>query len=68
MNKSNELGDALVVEGGAMIRRWCRQSSPSLVSSGFLKAGTYPCAMVPPRNAALAEAQHDIRNVELFFF
>jgi hypothetical protein len=45
-----------------MIRRWCRQSSPSLVSSGFLKAGTCPCAMAPPRNAALAEAQNPIRT------
>ena len=52
----------LLWKAGAMIRRWCRQSSPSLVSSGFLKAGTCPCAMAPPRNAALAEAQNAIRT------
>jgi hypothetical protein len=52
----------LLWKAAAMIRRWCRQSSPSLVSSGFLKAGTCPCAMAPPRNAALAEAQNPIRT------
>src|ERR1700719_4736359 len=52
----------LLWKAAAMIRRWCRQSSPSLVSSGFLKAGTCPCAMAPPRNTAPAEAQNPIRT------
>jgi len=59
MNQGNELGDALVVEGG---RHDTALVSPSLVSSGFLKAGTCRCAMASPRNAALADAQNAIRT------
>jgi hypothetical protein len=36
-------------------------ASRKLVSSGFLRAGTCPCAMALPRNVALAEAQNAIR-------
>jgi len=49
----------LLWKAGAMIRRWCRQSSPSLVSSGL---GHARLRWRPPRNAALAEPQNAIRT------
>src|ERR1700730_11021481 len=55
-------GDALVVEGG---RHDTALVSPKLAvarEQWFLEAGTCPCATVPPRNAALAEAQNAIRT------
>jgi hypothetical protein len=70
MNQSNELGDALVGRAGAMIRRWYRQSSPSLVSSGFLRAGRARARWRPRKMLRLPKRrmQSECRTILLLRF
>ena len=64
MNQGNEPGDALVVEGG---RHDTALVSPSLVSSGFLKAGRAGVRWRPREMLRLPKRRMPSER-ELFFF